>query len=194
MAAKEIRTFSKIENRSVNEETNTMTIDGYALVWDVEYPIMGGPERGGFLESVKRGAAKKTLQEKDDIRLLINHDGVPIARSKSGTLSLQEDEIGLRATADLDLSNPKVQELRSAMDRGDIDNMSFAFNTTRDEWTDGYTKRSLRELKISDVSIVTYPASEATLVGTRSAFDKAKESRSTPVLDELRSLVESIKK
>ncbi len=194
MAAKEIRTFSKIENRSVNEETNTMTIDGYALVWDVEYPIMGGPERGGFLESVKRGAAKKTLQEKDDIRLLINHDGVPIARSKSGTLSLEEDEIGLRATADLDLSNPKVQELRSAMDRGDIDNMSFAFNTTRDEWTDGYTKRSLRELKISDVSIVTYPASEATLVGTRTAFDKAKESRSTPVLDELRTLVESIKK
>lgn len=144
------------------------------------------------------GAAAKSLKEKADVRLLINHTGIPLARSKSGSLKLIEDEIGLRVTADLDLKNPAVQELNSAMSREDIDNMSFRFWPTRQEWSDDYTKRNLKEIGFDDVSIVTYPASEATLVKVRSAAMQAETRptgpEKTPVLDELRTFVESLKR
>lgn len=199
----ETRAFSKLETRSINEDGDTMTVDGYAVVWDVEYPIGGGAESStGFDEKISRGAATKSLKEKDDVRLIINHGkgtGIPIARTKSGTLQIREDEIGLRVTADLDLKNPVVQELNSAMNRGDIDNMSFGFYATRQAWSDDYTKRDIKEFKFDDVSIVTYPASEATLIKARSREEAQAETRptaplTTPVLDEIRSLAESLKK
>jgi len=192
----EERAFQKLEQRNINEETNTVTVSGYAIVWDVDYPIGGGAKSNtGFDERVSRGAATKSLKEKADVRLLINHEGVPLARSKSGTLKLEEDEIGLRVDADLSLSNPRVQELHSAMERGDIDNMSFRFWPTRQEWTEDYTKRNLKEIGFDDVSIVTYPASEATLVKVRSkAQQETRPVVATPILDELRTYAESLKK
>lgn len=192
----EERAFQKLEQRNINEETNTVTVSGYAIVWDVDYPIGGGAKSStGFDERVSRGAATKSLKEKADVRLLINHEGVPLARSKSGTLKLEEDEIGLRVDADLSLLNPRVQELHSAMERGDIDNMSFRFWPTRQEWTEDYTKRNLKEIGFDDVSIVTYPASEATLVKVRSnAQLETRPVVATPILDELRTYAESLKK
>lgn len=191
----ETRTFAKITNRSVDPENNTVTIDGYATVYDVRYPIAGGSTEGGFDEQISRGATAKSLQERDDVRLLINHDGVPLARTKSGTLKLESDEIGLRCQAILDQSNPRVTELLSAMDRGDIDGMSFAFQVTRDKWTENYTKRDITEVKLLDVSIVTYPANDATLVKARSAAQATLETKlSTPVLDELRTKFAEVKK
>ena len=195
----EERTFQKLEQRTstADPDNPTVTISGYAIVWDVDYPIGGGSTSpSGFDERVSRGAATKSLKEKADVRLLINHEGVPLARSASGTLNLEEDEIGLRVDADLSLKNPRVQELHSAMERGDIDNMSFRFWPTRQEWSDDYTKRNLKEIGFDDVSIVTYPASEATLVKVRSAAQE--EARpvapiTTPILDELRTFVESLK-
>lgn len=198
----ETRAFSKLETRSVNEEDNTMTVDGYAIVWDVEYPIGGGAASAtGFDEKISRGAATKSLKEKADIRMLINHGkgtGIPVARYPK-TMSVTEDEIGLRVTAKLDLKNPAVQELKSAMDREDIDNMSFGFIATRQAWSDDYTKRDIKEFKIDDVSIVTYPASEATLIKARSREEAQAETRpaaplTTPALDEIRNLAESLKK
>lgn len=61
----EVRAFQKLEQRNINEETNTMTIDGYAIVWDVDYPIGGGSTSStGFDERVSRGAAAKSLKKK----------------------------------------------------------------------------------------------------------------------------------
>lgn len=198
---KELREFSKIEFGEVNEEQNTVRIDGYASVWDVEYPINGGSRsKRGFDEHVERGAFAKTLKEKADVRLLINHGkgtGLALARTKSNTLHLEEDEIGLRMWADLDLSNPEVQTLRSAMTRGDVDQSSFGFIPVRDQWTDNGSKRALKEVMIDDVTIATYPASEATLVKTRDAGPQEKQETrdaGTPVLDELRKLAEQVKK
>jgi HK97 family phage prohead protease len=127
-------------------------IRGYAAVYD----------QVAYGEVVRSGAFDKTVSEQDDVRFLVNHDGVPIARTKSGTIDLSLDKKGLIADApDLDPANPTVAELVSAMGRGDIDQMSFAFSPMRwseylDEETDQYVFELL-EVRLWDVSVVTYP-------------------------------------
>lgn len=156
------------QHLEVRATSDTLGLHGYAAVTDRPYEMYGGPDKGGWNETIAFGFAKKALAERDDIRLLINHDGLPLARTSSGTLQVAEDYNGLMAEAvDLDLANPKVQELRSVLERGDADQMSFAFRVTRQDWNDDYTERTIREAQLFDVSVVTYPANPATVVGLR---------------------------
>jgi len=55
----------------------------------------------------------------------------------------------------------------SALRRGDVSQMSFAFETVKDSWSDDRRTRELREVKLFDVSVVTYPAYEETMVQLR---------------------------
>lgn len=155
-------------------EPTTCSFSGYACVYDTWYDVCGGPEMGGWREMVAGGAGKRTLNTKPDVRLLGNHGGFPLARTRSGTLTLTEDERGLLVDApNLDLENPTVAEIYSCMMRGDVDEMSYAFRATRQEWNADYTERIIREYALdvdgSDVSIVTYPASKATVATMRTA-------------------------
>lgn len=143
------------------EPDGSLVLEGYATVYDYRYEVGGQPPMG-FGETIARGAAAKSAQEAD-VRLLVNHDGVPLARTKSRTLTLTSDDVGLHVRAELDPTSPAVIELRSAMGRGDIDAMSMAFRVLREEWTDNNNERTIRELKLYDVSIVTYPANPATV-------------------------------
>ena len=95
---------------------------------------------------------------------LINHDGAPLARSKSGTLQIRTDGKGLLTEAKLDPDNPRAIELRSMVDRGDMDEMSFTFRDLSPSWNDTYTERNLREVSIhhGDVSAVNFGANGAT--------------------------------
>jgi HK97 family phage prohead protease len=166
-------------------------LEGYALVYEYRYDIGGGPEDGGFTEVIARGAAAKSAGEAD-VRLLVNHDGVPLARSKGGegTLTLSSDDVGLKVRAELDPANPTVQELRSAMGRGDLDQMSFAFKIpkgeNRQEWSSDYSLRTIREVQLFDVSVVTYPANPATVAKLRS--DEAPVEEATLEVVPTRSL------
>lgn len=166
-------------------------LEGYALVYEYRYDIAGGPEAGGFTEVIARGAAAKSAGEAD-VRLLVNHDGVPLARSKGGegTLTLSSDDVGLKVRAELDPANPTVQELRSAMGRGDLDQMSFAFKIpkgeNRQEWNSNYSLRTIREVQLFDVSVVTYPANPATVAKLRS--DEAPVEEATLEVVPTRSL------
>lgn len=166
-------------------------LEGYALVYEYRYDIAGGPEAGGFTEVISRGAAAKSAGEAD-VRLLVNHDGVPLARSKGGegTLTLSSDDVGLKVRAELDPANPTVQELRSAMSRGDLDQMSFAFKIpkgeNRQEWSSDYSLRTIREVQLFDVSVVTYPANPATVAKLRS--DEAPVEEATLEVVPTRSL------
>lgn len=149
--------------------STTFAVHGYAAVWNAGYDIGGGPAEGGFTETVAPSAVTKSLRESDDVRLLINHDGVPLARTKAGTLVLVADDIGLYVEAPaLDLSNPRAAELRSALARGDIDQMSWAFYVTRQEWSADYTQRRIIEARMVDVSAVTFPGNPVTSIGIRS--------------------------
>lgn len=148
-----------------SEDEGKVTFDGTASVVDTPYMVRDA--FGEFEETIVKGAFNKTLKEKADVRFLINHTGVPVARTKSKTLSLTATP-DLRAVADLDPANPTVQEARSAMGRGDIDQMSIGFRVTRQEWNGDYTVRAIREVELFDVSLVTYPASPTTSASLRS--------------------------
>lgn len=140
----------------------TVGVRGYAAVWD-------SPAHG---EVIKKGAFHRSIEQRDDIRLLINHDGVPLARTKSGTLTVGEDEVGFWFDApSLDVEhNADARSLVSAMERMDIDQCSFA-GYFSDRTGEGGI-REVFEVKAVDVSIVTYPWYEETsvsLTGSRDA-------------------------
>jgi HK97 family phage prohead protease len=150
--------YSNLELRA---ESDGNTIVGYAAIWDSPSEPMP------FIEYVKRGAFSKTLNDGADVRLLVDHEGVPLARTKSGTLTLEEDDRGLRMEAKLDPSNPDAARMISAMRRGDLSQMSFAFRTVKDQWSSDRMTRELREVQLFDVSLVTFPAYEETVAELR---------------------------
>ena len=157
---------SIIEVRQTGD--NTFHVQGYAATWDTWYDVAGGPPYG-WSESVARGAVSKSIAERDDVRFLLNHDGIPLARTKSGTMAVTSDDIGLFVDApSLDVSNPRAAELRSALERGDVDEMSWAFQVTRQEWNADFTERRILEARMFDVSAVSFPANPATIIGLRS--------------------------
>lgn len=152
--------------RAAATEDGMVRMSGYAATFDQEAD--GLP----FREVIKRGAFAASLDRGDDVFLLVNHDTdqLPLARRSAGTLSLVEDETGLLVDAVLDPANPRAAELASALERGDVDKMSFAFRVAADgsaKREDGV--RELRALDLFEVSVVTWPAYSSTTVGLRSA-------------------------
>lgn len=177
----------------IRKNGDSLALDGYASVFDHEYPVMGGAPRG-WTESVDRRAFDATLAAKPDLHLLINHEGMPLARTKSGTLVLSTDQKGLRVQApNLDRRDPDVQRLEVKMQRGDMDEMSFAFRVKRDDWSDAEDNRRLLEVSLhkGDVSVVNFGASDATSAQMNSLQDALRflaEVDDSRALAELRSL------
>lgn len=149
-------------NIELRKTARSNTIYGYAAVFDSPSEPMP------WVEYVRRGAFTKTLKDGADVRLLIDHVGVPLARTKSGTLRLEEDSRGLYMESELDPRNPDAARLISAMDRGDMSQMSFAFRSIKDNWNEDRSVRELREVQLYDVSVVTFPAYEETIAEVRS--------------------------
>ncbi|WAZ20174.1 HK97 family phage prohead protease [Streptomyces cinnabarinus] len=147
-----------------------LTLTGYASVFESPYDVYGGPPYG-WTEIVDRKAFDVTLAAKPDLHLLINHAGMPLARTKSGTLLLAADTKGLHVEAELDADDPDVQRLLTKMKRGDMDEMSFGFRVKRQEWNEDYTERRLLEVSLhkGDVSVVNFGANPATSAEINSA-------------------------
>jgi HK97 family phage prohead protease len=154
--------FVAFTNLEARQEGEGKKLIGYASVFDSPSEPMP------FVEYVRRGAFAKTLNDGADVRLLIDHEGVPLARTRSGTLMLEEDDRGLRVEAMLDPANPDAARVISAMKRGDISQMSFAFRTIKDNWNTDRSVRELKEVQLYDVSVVTFPAYEETVAEIRS--------------------------
>jgi HK97 family phage prohead protease len=160
-------TLTDVEIRQA--EDGKYTIAGYAAVFDSPSEDMGG-----WVEVIKRGAFRKTLNGNPDVRLLINHEGLPLARTKNGTLTLKEDTKGLRFEAELD-DTQDARDLVAKLERGDVDEMSFRFRLSIEgrEWfypdgEDEPLQRIINEFdELLEVSIVTFAAYPATEVGVR---------------------------
>jgi HK97 family phage prohead protease len=144
----------------VREASGAVTLTGYASTFGQPYSM------GWYTEVVDPSAFTRTLSATPDVRLLLNHDGLPLARTSSGTMRLSADSRGLRVDADLEPTDPDVMALIPKMKRGDLNQMSFAFNMIADEWSQDCSTRTLRELDLNngDVSLVTYPANPNTSV------------------------------
>lgn len=158
------------ELRAIEGENGLRKITGYAAVFNKL-----SDDLGYFREKIQPGAFKNTIKA-DDIRALWNHDSNYIlGRNRSGTLSLSEDDHGLK----IEIDPPDAQwarDLMTSIERGDVDQMSFGFRTITDSWqlVDGEDIRTLIEVKLFDVSPVTFPAYPDTEVGLRSLEEHKK--------------------
>jgi HK97 family phage prohead protease len=156
--------FRDVELRAKPDGTggSTLTFTGYATVYDIGYEMEDWA--GPFTEVMRAGAASKTISEGADVPFLINHGGMTLARTKSGTLKLADDATGLHTAADLDPRNNDVQNLQSAMERGDVDEMSLAFWVIRQQWSPDFDQRDILEINLNkgDVSVVNYGANPNT--------------------------------
>lgn len=183
----ERRTFAldscKIEQRS---ETGQAKIIGHAAVFD-----QLSENLGGFRELIKPGAFTQALQE-DDVRALFNHNpDYILGRNKAGTLILSEDGRGLTVEINPPDTHTANDVLKS-IQRGDISQMSFGFRVRAggEQWTEdenGETVRTLTDLKLFDVSPVTFPAYLQTDVAVRSLSDyRASQTNGNPNLQRYR--------
>lgn len=146
-----------------------LRFSGYASVTEV--PFQTGDMFGEFTTILRAGCFTKTLSEAPDVIFCVNHDwdATPMARTSvrigcEPTLRLSADASGLHVEANLDAARPDVAIMSSAIDRGELDAMSFAFQVTRQEWSPDYEQRDIQEVCLDggDVSVVTHPANPAT--------------------------------
>lgn len=167
---------SKLETRfntgaiELRETSEGMVFEGYAAVFN------SPSEPLPFTERIAPGAFKRSLRARNDIKLLWNHDsGQVLASTRAKTLSIVEDERGLKVTASLpntSLGRDTAELLR----RGDVDSMSFGFSVIKDKWNAEGSERTLEHVRLHEVSIVAWPAYTATS-GTTSvrALDRAAQ-------------------
>lgn len=170
MSETERRVYRACELRLNEAAGAPPVIEGYAAVFDA-----ASEDLGGFVEFVRRGAFAKTLSEAD-VRATQNHDhNIVLGRTKSGTLTLSEDTHGLRVKI-VPPDTQAARDLMTLMRRGDVSQMSFMFETIRDQWVieGDQIQRSLLEVRLHDVSVVTYPAYPQTSAEVRSRAQQMK--------------------
>ena len=148
----EVRT-NHIEMRATGDGR---TFEGYASVFD--QPSEPLP----FIEYVKPGAFKRSLQSRNRMMLLWNHDSSnPLASTRNGSLQLTEDSTGLKVTATLP-DTTLGRDISELVRTGVIDSMSFGFSVKRDSWSKDGQTRYLEDVTLYEVSLVSTPAYEGT--------------------------------
>lgn len=182
---KEIRRYS-FEMRADNNEKYGDFVTGKPILYNSLTNI------GGFDEIIEAGA----LDDADlkDVRFLVNHntDMIPLARSRNNnensTMQMTVDGGGMNIRVNLDTANNSdAKNLYSAIQRGDIDGMSFMFTVDADDWenleSDHPTRHIKKIGKVFEVSAVTFPAYPETSIS----------ARNTQTLDNARAALESAK-
>jgi uncharacterized protein len=158
----EVRTNSV--DFEVRAEGDGMTFTGYASVFNSP-----SEDLGGFIEYVAPGAFKRSLQSRNEVKLLWNHDsGEPLASLRGGTMTLVEDNRGLKVTAQLP-NTTRGRDIAELLRTKVIDTMSFGFNVIRDSWSPDGKTRTLESVRLFEVSVVSFAAYPATTAQVRSA-------------------------
>lgn len=177
----ELRAFN-FEVRAEQDEQHGNILTGRPIVYDSRTDL------GWYDEIIEQGALADT--DLRDVRFLVNHntDMIPLARSRNNnansTMQMSIDDEGMVIRVDLDTeNNSEAKNLYSAVERGDIDGMSFMFTVDGDKWDDIESEHPVRTItaisRVLEVSAVTFPAYEQTSISARgldSALDNAKSS------------------
>ena len=169
-----LRNMGTIELRGLNSELRASNdgagkrLMGYAATFGTETEI-GGPISlgGGFRERLDSHCFDSCLAKNPDVRCLVNHDpNQVLGRTRSGTMKLSTDKVGLRYEVKLPDSS-LGDNVYQSVKRGDVSGSSFGFTCLKDGWV-GNT-RTLLDLDLLDCGPVTYPAYQNTSVSVRSA-------------------------
>lgn len=136
------------------------------IVFDQE-TVIGGQ----FREVIRPGALSKTLSEGDHVALW-NHDtGKPLGRVSAKTLELAEEKQGVRATVRPSADTTYGKDALVSVGRGDVKGGSFGFQVIKEHVVRGsdgdLDLREILELRLFEVSLVTFPAYETTTAEAR---------------------------
>lgn len=175
-----------VEDFEIREDSDGMTFTGYAAVFNSDSQPLP------FIEQIAPGAFKRTLNARNNIRLLLNHDTSRVlATTRSKTMSLAEDGKGLLVNARLPQTSYGI-DTAIALREGLIDSMSFGFTVPLggDFWSEDGQRRTLREVRLHEVSVVTFPAYESTTASVRDYSRLAV--RASVDVDELTAAIDAL--
>ncbi|MDQ0456037.1 HK97 family phage prohead protease [Rhizobium paknamense] len=150
-----------VETRADGER---MTVAGYAAIFG-EVTMVGDL----FEETIAPGTFARSLRG-DDIRAFYDHDtALVLGRNRAGTLRLAEDARGLSVEIDLP-DTTAGRDVRTLIARGDVSGMSFGFEAVGEEWdfTRALPRRTITDVNLFEVSIVSIPAYAGTSIALRS--------------------------
>ena len=151
---------SQLDIRSLRIElraAENFVLEGVAVSYDTPSAPIGGA--GGFIETIKAGAFTRSLASGADVKALVNHDPNQIlGRRKNKTLTLSDSGTDLSFRCQLDQRNSEHQSVYASVKRGDMDECSFAFVATKQQWNSDRSRRTIVEADLFDVSVVAYPA------------------------------------
>ena len=163
LTGREVRRLptSEMECRTTDD---AVTFRGLASSTDSPY------EMGYFTETIVRGAFDATLAKSPSVQLLVNHEGLPLAATRNGSLLLSATDRGLEFDATCDPTDPDVARIASKVSSGLMSECSFAFRVVNQTWDDDYTQRDITEVSLDrgDVSVVNFGANPNTSVTLRS--------------------------
>ncbi len=172
-----------ISRRSIEATEHSMDgqkLAGYAAVYnqDSREIVEGGRK---FIERIAPGAFNDTLSSGADVKLYYNHDAsMPLARTRSRTLTLKSDRNGLAFSAELP-DTTLGRDVKTLMQRGDLSGeMSFGFFVSEDSWNKDRTQRLVKKAQLVEISIVqdaAYPQTSSSLRHVDAALAAALEAR-----------------
>lgn len=171
MKKQEIRTFDITNLKTRAEEDGGRIVTGYAAVFNSPTLLWDDLE-----ETIAPGAFAAAI-ENSDVRCLFDHDWSKVlGRTKSGTLKLEEDARGLKFEVELPRTTTG-DDLMESMARGDINQCSFGFWPTKETWDYTITpvQRTVEEVELYEVSIVSLPAYEDTEASLSRSNQKMKQ-------------------
>ena len=159
-----------VDDWEIREAGDGMSFTGYAAMFNsASSPLP-------FVETIAPGAFSRTLGSRNNIRMLVNHNcDKPLASTRSKTLRLSEDSSGLLVDADLPLDVSYARGLSVLLRNKIVDGMSFGFSVPRggDDWNEDGSQRTLNQVRLHEVSVVTFPAYESTSAQVRAVDNLA---------------------
>ncbi len=169
-------------------DNDPLVISGYAAVFNSKTSI------GDFFEEViEPGAFARTISENGDIRALFNHNWDHVlGRTKNGTLKVEEDNRGLKFEVELP-NTSLARDLAESLRRGDINQCSFGFYATNDTWDYAVEPaiRTLNEVELYEISVVSIPAYEDTEVSLRSKEIDEQVEKRIKILNQIKGVLEN---
>ena len=172
---REYRKIDAADMETRTGESGEMIVEGYATTFNQPYRLMGD-DKMTVNEQVDRDAFRET--DMSDVIMQYDHEGRVFARIANGTLKLEEDDHGLKITANLggtEIGRQLFEEIQG----GYTNKMSFGFTVTgekreRTKNAEGHVTilRTITKIgKLYDVSAVSLPANDATEISSRTISD-----------------------
>lgn len=181
----EMQTRTLTSDFKTREDGKDLRIEGYFAVFNSTYEMWPGAT-----ESIAEGAFDGTLG--DDIRALIDHETrLVLGRNSAGTLELKQDSHGLWGSILINPNDQDAMNLYARVQRGDVNQCSFGFDILDEETEfleDGSVHWTIKQVRLYEVSVCTFPAYTETSVQARKQdYKDLIDRRAAAYREELRS-------